>query len=238
MSGGLSQAKKISAGAIILLGAPGAGKGTQARRIVAESDAVHISTGDVFRRHVERKTALGIKAAKAMNSGMLVADELVCNMLSEHIKQLDCRTCVILDGFPRSVFQAEWLDRFLPRHFRESDSSVHSGVHLVIQIKVAHEELLRRLRGRRFCPTCGHSYNIELQPSRTETICGFDGTKLERRVDDFDSVIHERLKAYAANTSPVAEYYRGKGQLQEIYGNCPADAINSEITRLLTPFRS
>jgi adenylate kinase len=174
-----------------------------------------------------------MKAAEAMNRGMLVADELVCDMLAEHIKQLDGNGCVILDGFPRSVAQAEWLDGFLPRHFRGSDRPVRSAVHIVIQIKVKHDELVRRLRGRRSCPTCGHSYNVEFQPTRTEGICDFDGSELIRRPDDSESVVHERLQAYAANTSPVAEYYRAKGKLREIAGDRQADSVSTEITRLI-----
>jgi adenylate kinase len=226
--------KTIAAGAIILLGPPGAGKGTQAKRIMAEYQVPHISTGDVLRNHLERRTGLGVKASEMMNRGKLVADDLVCDMLADRMQQSDCKSCVILDGFPRSVEQAKWLEGFLPRRIPRGNGSPTSAGSLVIQINVKREELLRRLAGRRSCPTCGHVYNIQFRPTKIEGVCDLDGTKLVRRSDDSEEVIYQRLMVYEQSTLPLAEYYRGKGILREIDGNLPADTVAEEAVRVIS----
>jgi len=215
--------------AIIFLGPPGAGKGTQAQQVAKDHSMPHISTGDVFRSHVANKTALGLKAADAMSRGMLVADDLVCNMLAEYIQSLDHVSCVVLDGFPRSVAQAEWLDRFL--RTRGADELPYKAP-LAIQINVERDQLLRRLSGRRSCPTCGRIYNLHFHPTRKDGECDYDGTKLQMRPDDAEEVVRERLTVHEKNTFPLTEYYRRKGQLREIDGNGSVDTVRTAITRV------
>jgi adenylate kinase len=149
---------------------------------------------------------------------MLVADDLVCNMLAEYIQSLDHVGCMVLDGFPRSVAQAEWLDRFLRTRTTGMKDLPHTAP-LAIQIKVARDQLLRRLSGRRSCPSCGRIYNLHFHPTRNDGICDYDGTKLEMRPDDSENVVRERLTVHEKNTFPLTEYYRRKGQLREIDGN-------------------
>jgi adenylate kinase len=230
--------KTIAAAAIILLGPPGAGKGTQAKRIMAEYRVPHISTGDVLRSHLERRTGLGVKASEMMSCGKLVADDLVCDMLADRMQQSDCQSCVILDGFPRSVEQAKWLEGFLPRRIPRENGSPNSAGSLVIQINVKREELLRRLAGRRSCPTCGHVYNVHFRPTKIEGVCDFDGTRLVRRSDDSEEIIHQRLMVYEQSTLPLADYYRAKGILREIDGNLPADSVAAETVRLISDVAS
>jgi adenylate kinase len=192
----------------------------------------HLSTGDVLRSHVERRTELGIKAGEVISRGLLVADDLVCGMLAERMRQPDCAAGVVLDGFPRSVAQAQWLDGFLPR-VPENKSLPKRIPPLVIQINVRREELLRRLAGRRSCAACGRVYNIRSQPTRVEGVCDFDGTELMMRPDDSEATVHQRLKVYEQSTLPLVEYYRAKGQLQEVDGNLPADSVMAQTARVI-----
>lgn len=227
----LAELQGLRPAAIIFLGPPGAGKGTQAQQVAKEHSLPHISTGDVFRTHVSNKTALGLKAAEAMSRGMLVADDLVCNMLAEYIQSLDHVGCVVLDGFPRSVAQAEWLDRFL----RTRTNGMHALPHtapLAIQISVMRDQLIRRLSGRRSCPSCGRIYNLHFHPTMNDGICDYDGTKLQMRPDDSEDVVLERLTVHEKNTFPLTEYYRRKGQLREIDGNDAVDNVRTAIARV------
>ena len=229
--GSLAELQGLRPSAIIFLGPPGAGKGTQAQQVAKEHSLPHISTGDVFRSHVANKTALGLKAAETMSRGMLVADDLVCSMLAAYIQNLDHVGCMILDGFPRSVAQAEWLDRF----FRTRTSGMHELPHtapLAIQINVTRNQLLRRLTGRRSCTSCGRIYNLHFHPALNEGICDYDGTKLEMRPDDSENVVRERLMVHEKNTLPLTEYYRRKGQLREIDGNGAVDTVRTAIMRV------
>jgi adenylate kinase len=227
----------IASGAIVFLGPPGAGKGTQAKRIAAQYQVPHLSTGDILRSHMERRTALGVQAGDIVSRGLLVADHLVCDLLAERMRQPDCAGCVILDGFPRSVAQAEWLDRFLTLRVLKEKASPSPVPPLVIQINVRREELLRRLAGRRSCLACGRVYNIRFQPTKFEEVCDFDGAALMVRPDDSEHVIHERLKSYEQSTLPLVEYYRAKGQLREIDGNLPADSVMAQTTRVIARVR-
>jgi adenylate kinase len=229
-----SNPRAIPSGAIILLGPPGAGKGTQAKRISAAYNIPHLSTGDVLRSQLARGTALGMKAGDMMSRGLLVADGLVCEMLAERMQEPDCAGCVILDGFPRSVAQAEWLDRFLQFRGREENPSQVPVPPLVIQINLNHDELMRRLAGRRTCPACGHVYNIRFQPTKNEGICDIDGTTLVVRPDDSENVIRERLKVYEESTLPLVEYYRAKEQLREVDGNLSVDLVTAQAARLIS----
>jgi adenylate kinase len=228
-AGTLSEPQSLCPGAIIFLGPPGAGKGTQAQHIAHKYSLPHISTGDVFRTHVANKTALGLHAADVMKRGMLVADDVVCNMLAEYIHNLDYAGCLVLDGFPRSVPQAEWLDQFLNARTAKSHNLPRNSS-LAIQINVTHDQLLLRLSGRRSCPSCGRVYNLHFQPPRNSEMCDGDGARLLTRADDSEDVILKRLMIHEQDTSPVTEYYRYKGQLREIDGNSPAESVRATIT--------
>lgn len=229
--GTLPELQGLRPAAIIFLGPPGAGKGTQAQQVAKEHSLPHISTGDVFRTHVSNKTALGLKASEAMSRGMLVADDLVCNMVAEYIQSLDHVGCMVLDGFPRSVAQAEWLDHFLRTRTSGMNDLPHSAP-LAIQINVERDQLLRRLSGRRSCSSCGRIYNLHFQPTRNDGICDYDGAKLHMRPDDAENVVLERLTVHEKNTFPLTEYYRRKGQLREIDGNDAVEKVRAAITRV------
>src|SRR6185437_4612664 len=231
--GALTQFGRFTPAAIIFLGPPGAGKGTQARHLANQFSLPYIGTGEVFRAHVANKTELGMQAAEAMHSGRLVGDRVVCGMLAEHIQTLKgTGSCLILDGFPRSVPQAQWLDQFLHVWKRESREAL-PGAPLVIQINVAREQVVRRLAGRRYCPACGRVYHLQFQPPLEFGICDQDGTKLEIRPDDREDVILERLNIHHQNASPLTEYYRRKCQLREIDGNGTAHSVRAAIASMM-----
>jgi adenylate kinase len=215
----------VAVGPVIILGAPGAGKGTQAKLVSQRYGIPHISTGDLLRDHVSRGTELGRKAQELMTRGELVPDELMFDMVTERLSRPDCDRGFILDGFPRTMPQAEWLDRLLA-------SRTFGGQQLppiVIDIQVGYNQLLQRLTGRRSCPTCGRIYNIYLQPPRREGICDFDGAPLIQRKDDTEEVVSERLKVYERQTLPLAEYYRGKGRLHELNGDLPVEPVTVAV---------
>ena len=217
-----------SIGPIILLGPPGAGKGTQAKRIADQYRIPQVSTGDLLRDNVRRKTPLGIRAEADMARGELVADGLVCDMVADRLHQPDCERGFILDGFPRTEAQAEWLDSYLEEQI--FDNSKHGKwLPIVIQINVDYNHLLLRLTGRRTCPTCGRIYNVHLQPPRVANVCDLDGTPLIVREDDRNEVIEERLATYERQTKPVAEYYRRKGRLILVNGDQPLEQVTERI---------
>jgi adenylate kinase len=213
---------------IVFLGSPGAGKGTQARHVASDYNLAHISTGDVFRTHVAKQTALGLQAAECMSRGMLVPDQVVCGMLAEHVQNLSSADCLILDGFPRSVAQAKWLDRFLQMRSGETYDPFCNAP-LAIQINMQRDHLLRRLVGRRSCPRCGRTYNLHLLPPRNSGICDYDSAELVVRSDDSESVVCERLMIHDQNTFPLTEYYRHKGRLLEFDGNDTVEAVRTAI---------
>lgn len=186
-------------GPVILLGAPGAGKGTQAKRITEYYGIPQISTGDILRENIRLGTELGKIAGSLMERGDLVPDELVCQMVARRLAVPDCALGFILDGFPRTVGQAEWLDKHLAElHFFETEKGRMRPV--VIQLVVEYNQLLRRLTGRRTCPACGRIYNVFTTPPETEGVCDMDGTSLVTRKDDREEVIAERLKNYEEQT--------------------------------------
>jgi adenylate kinase len=218
------------AGPIILLGAPGAGKGTQAKKIVEVFGIPQISTGDILRANVSQGTELGKQAKVIMERGELVPDQLVCDMVGQRLLEADCAPGFILDGFPRTVAQAEWLDGFLSgKAFEKQPSARLSPV--VVEISVGYNQLLKRLTGRRTCPSCGRIYNIHFQPPRVPETCDADGAKLATRKDDTEEVISERLKAYERQTLPLVEYYRAKGRLVVLDGDRDPATVTAETLK-------
>jgi len=221
---------KSKVGPVILLGAPGAGKGTQAKLIMQHYGIPQISTGDILRDNVARGTGLGRKANAFMDKGELVPDQLVCDMVADRLRQADCAQGFILDGFPRTVAQAEWLDGLLKDQFFEKRCSAPP---VVVNFRVGYNELLRRLTGRRTCPTCGRIYNIYSQPPRVADTCDVDGSKLATRKDDSEEVIAERLKAYERQTLPLIDYYRRQGRLREVEGEQAPEKVTAEAFRAI-----
>ncbi len=217
--------------AVIFLGPPGAGKGTQAKLIAGHYTVPHISTGDILRDNVARGTELGVKAKAVMERGELVSDELVCDMVSWRLRQPDADHGFVLDGFPRTAAQAGWLDAFLEHEFFDN-SHCTVGLPIVIQIEVDYNQLLRRLTGRRTCPA-GHIYNIYLHPPRVDEVCDVDGLKLVIRNDDREEVIRERLAAYELQTKPVADYYWEKRRLIAVNGDLPVPEVTAQICRVI-----
>src|SRR4029077_17352833 len=196
--------------AVIFLGPPGAGKGTQARQIAESYGVPHLSTGDMFRDHVSRGTPLGLRAKPLMERGELVPDDLVLSMVEERISRADCGDGFILDGFPRTLPQAEKLDEILRRRFKTAP--------LVVHFVVDQNQLMRRLTGRRTCAIGGEIYNIYDQPPKVPGRCDRDGGELVQRPDDREEVIAERLAAYDRQTRPRGGFYRGSGELADIDG--------------------
>jgi adenylate kinase len=219
-------------GPVILLGPPGAGKGTQSKRVEQRYHIPQISTGDILRQNVKADTALGRAAKEVMARGQLVPDELVNPMVAERVREPDCGHGFILDGFPRTAAQAGWLDAFLEHEFFDKSQPLN-GLLIVIQLAVDYNELLLRLTGRRSCPTCGRIYNVHLQPPKVDELCDLDGSRLIIRPDDREDVIRERLNAYAQLTQPVADYYRSTGRLKSVNGDLPVDQVTPQIFCLI-----
>lgn len=211
--------------AVILLGPPGAGKGTQAQRIAERYLLPHLSTGDMLRDHIFRGTELGRKAKPLMERGDLVPDEIVLGMVEDRISQPDCDNGFVFDGFPRTLAQAEDLERICQQH--KFDYTV------VLHMVVDPDLLMRRLTGRRICKTGGHIYNIYERPSKVEGICDLDGSELIHRPDDTEPVICGRLSAYEHQTRPLVDYYKGQGLLVEVDAMADADAVTASIGKTL-----
>lgn len=208
---------------VILLGPPGSGKGTQAKRVTQELNIPHISTGDILRENIKSETELGRRAKEFMNAGRLVPDALVLDMLFERVRRKDCKSGYLLDGFPRTIPQAESLDQFL-----------ESKVHLVaINLAVSDEIIVKRISGRLSCTVCGHVHNRFLSPPKLEGICDLCGGELIQRPDDRSEVVKERLLVYAKQTAPLIDYYERKGILHTIDGEQEAFAISDLILNLI-----
>ncbi len=218
-------------GPILLLGAPGVGKGTQAKELMAKWGIPQISTGDLLRYHRDHGTPLGLKAKEIMASGKLVSDELVNKMVAERLKQPDTTNGYILDGYPRTLGQAKWLDE----HVGAASAALPV---IAVSIKVGYNELLRRITGRRTCPVCGTIYNIYLQPPRVEEKCDLDGTPLVRRSDDTEEVFRERMRTYDAQTAPVVEHYRALGRFEEVDGDKPVNAVAAGVEAAVARLRN
>lgn len=219
-------------GPVVLLGPPGAGKGTQSKRIMERYLIPQISTGDILRSNVELGTPLGVAAKQVMARGELVSDDLVCTMVQERLRLPDCKRGYILDGFPRTAAQAGWLDALLDSKVFDNSRPTRAWP-IVIRLDVDYNQLLLRITGRRSCPTCGRIYNVHFQPPRVDEICDLDGTKLVTRNDDRLEVIQPRLAAYQEMTRPVADYYQRTGRLVSVNGDLPMDDVTGQIFRVL-----
>jgi adenylate kinase len=228
----MAEATSRGIGPIVLLGAPGSGKGTQAKQIVARYHIPQISTGDLLRDHVQRGTPLGALVKDVMARGQLVSDDLMYDMVAQRLRQADCDPGFILDGFPRTPAQAGWLDAFFEHEFFDNANRGRC-LPIVIQIEVDYNELLRRLTGRRSCPACGRIYNVHSQPPRVADRCDVDGSLLVIRNDDREEVIRERLAAYELQTKPVAEYYARKGRLVSVNGELPVNQVTDQIFKVI-----
>ncbi|CCJ33290.1 adenylate kinase [Caloramator australicus] len=195
---------------LILLGPPGAGKGTQAKNIVKTFNIPHISTGDIFRKNIAEKTHIGLKAKEYIDNGQLVPDDITIEICLERLNQQDCMNGFLLDGFPRTVRQADALEEFLKSRGLKLDAAIN--------IIVPTDVLKRRLSGRRVCLNCGASFNVETNPPKVEGICDYCSSKLIQRDDDSIETVNERLEVYRRQTEPIVDYYGKKGLLRNIDG--------------------
>ncbi|WP_097027219.1 adenylate kinase [Clostridium peptidivorans] len=210
---------------IILLGPPGAGKGTQAKLISEKYSIPHISTGDIFRKNISKKTPLGVKAKSYMDKGQLVPDELTIDLVKDRLQQEDCKNGFLLDGFPRTVAQAEALDKFL----YEDNQNINSA----LLIDVPQEYILERMTGRRVCNSCGASYHIKFNPSKVEEKCDVCGSELIQRKDDSEETVKERLDVYSKQTQPLIQYYSDKKVLSTIDGTREIKEVFENISDIL-----
>ncbi|RLA86133.1 MAG: adenylate kinase [Deltaproteobacteria bacterium] len=210
---------------LVLLGPPGSGKGTQAKRLSERLGIPHISTGDILREAVREGTALGKEAKRFMDEGKLVPDEVVIGIVKERLRGEDCEKGAIFDGFPRTVAQAEALDRIMEELGRRVDR--------VIDIEVSEEEVLRRLTGRRTCKNCGAMYHVVFNPPKEPGVCDRCGGELYQRDDDREETIRERLRVYREQTEPLIDYYRSKGILYSVKGEGKIEDIEGEILRAI-----
>ncbi len=209
----------------ILLGPPGAGKGTQAAKIVEKYGIPHISTGDIFRENIKKGTELGKKAQEYMNRGELVPDDLVIEIATTRLLEDDCRNGFLLDGFPRTVYQAEKLDEFL--------AARDSKIDKVLDIAVEKDELIARLTGRRVCKACGASFHVVNIPPKKEGVCDFCGGELIQRADDNLETVTNRIDVYEAQTMPLVEYYEKAGNLVHIDGSTGLENVFADIVSAL-----
>ena len=218
-------------GPVLLLGAPGVGKGTQAQRLVQRFHIPQISTGDLLRSHVRSGSELGVTAKKLMDGGKLVPDEVVNGMVQERLTQPDTAQGYILDGFPRTKMQSEWLDAQL-------DQIVDEGPLVALQIEVPQAELLKRITGRRICTACQHIYNVYSHPPAQLGVCDLDGSPLQHRSDDTETAFHKRMMEHVAKTAAVIEHYRERGRFREIDGTGSMEAVELRIANALADLRA
>ena len=205
----------------VLLGPPGAGKGTQAVRLVEKYNVPQISTGDIFRRNIKEGTELGKKAQEYMNAGQLVPDELVVDLVKDRLMQDDCKNGYLLDGFPRTIYQAEALDRFLEEQGQKLDA--------VINFEVGYDTLIERLTGRRVCKSCGVGYHIKNMPPKVDGVCDSCGGELEKRKDDTRETAVNRISVYEESTAPLIGYYKETGALKNFNAEKDPDELLKEI---------
>ena len=210
---------------IIMLGAPGAGKGTQAKQIAEKYSIPHISTGDIFRANIKNGTDLGKKAKEYMDQGLLVPDELTCDLVMDRIQQDDCKNGFVLDGFPRTIPQAEALDAALTK--------IGETMDYAIDVDVPDENIVSRMSGRRACLDCGATYHIVSLPPKTEGKCDHCGSDLVLRDDDKPETVQKRLSVYHEQTQPLIDYYKKQGILKSVDGTQPMEAVFTAITDIL-----
>ena len=210
---------------IIMLGAPGAGKGTQAKMIADKYGVPHISTGDIFRANIKNGTELGMEAKKYMDQGLLVPDELTVRILLDRVAQDDCKNGYVLDGFPRTIPQAEVLDSELTK--------LGDHIDYAINVDVPDENIVKRMSGRRACLTCGATYHIEHVPPKKEGICDVSGSELVLRDDDKPETVKNRLNVYHEQTQPLIDFYTEKGVLKTVDGTVPMEEVFAAITAIL-----
>lgn len=210
---------------IVLLGPPGAGKGTQASKIAKKYSIPHISTGDIFRQNVKEGTPLGKKAKDYMDQGHLVPDQLVCDLVEERLAKDDCANGYLLDGFPRTVFQAQHFDNYLEMKNHE--------ISVVLDIRVSEEVLLHRMIGRRICRDCGKLYHVETMPPKKEGVCDACGGEVYHRSDDSAETVKNRFRVYTKQTSPLTEYYEKTGKLIPLDGAKDLEVLFVQICGLL-----
>lgn len=230
---------KFLPGPVLLLGAPGVGKGTQAQALMAKFGIPQISTGEILRKNIADGTELGLRAKGLMDLGLFVDDETVNGMVAAQLNEPGIERGFILDGYPRTLAQAGFIDALLDVH-RESGTRV-SALHLpllAISIRVDEDELLRRITGRRICPTCKRSYNVYAQPPVVEGICDFDEHALVQRADDTEETFRERMVEYNAKTAHVIEHYRGRGCFDEVNGARAVDEVTGMIVEALRRLRA
>jgi adenylate kinase len=211
----------LGARIVILLGAPGAGKGTQAKRLSQEMSLPHVSTGDLFRENVGQGTELGKRAKTFMDEGNLVPDELVIDMLFDRVARPDCSEGYLLDGFPRTVDQANALEQRLDGESRLS----------VIDIEVPDQDIIDRLAGRQVCKACGHTHHAQFSPPAKAGLCDVCGGVLERRKDDSPEVVEKRLAVYRQQTAPLIEFYKTRSNLCRVDGRPTPDQVFDAVTR-------
>ena len=214
---------------LILFGPPGAGKGTQAERLQGDFQLPFISTGDMLRKNVKEETSLGKEAKSYMDAGDLVPDELIVAMAADRLQEEDAEDGFILDGFPRTLAQAEALDKQL--------SKLGRRVTAALLIDVPDEELIRRLSGRRVCVKSGHNYHVEFDPPKHEGVCDQDGSRLIQRDDDKPEVIENRLRVYHEQTEPLVEHYDEQGLMRRIDGTRPATEVHDHIRAVIATLR-
>lgn len=210
---------------LILMGLPGAGKGTQAEKIIEKYQIPHISTGDMFRSAIKEGTELGAKAKSFMDQGALVPDEVTVGIVRERLGKDDCKNGYLLDGFPRTLKQAEALDQLL--------AELNAPIDYVIHIDVPKDKLLDRLTGRRVCPTCGATYHVIYNPPKVAEKCDVDGTTLDQREDDQPETVANRIEVNLEQTQPLLDFYQGKGKLVTINGDQDINDVFEDVDREL-----
>lgn len=206
---------------LVLLGAPGAGKGTQAVKIAEKYGIVHISTGDIFRKNLKEGTPVGLKAKAYIDKGQLVPDEVTCEIVAERLKEADCQKGFMLDGFPRNVYQAQALEKM-------------TDIDVVLNIAVDLNKLMTRLTGRRVCAACGESYHVS---TFTQSKCLKCGGDVIQRADDTEETVGKRLQVYTEQTQPLIDFYQKKGKLQSVDGMAAIDDVFADVVKVLDAVR-
>lgn len=213
---------------LVLLGPPGAGKGTQAENIVKKYGVVHISTGDIFRKNLKENTPLGLKAKEYMDKGLLVPDDVTVAMVAERLSENDCKKGYMLDGFPRTILQAEALDGILKAKNEKLDCA--------LVIEADYSALTERIVGRRICKNCAATYHVAYNPPKREGFCDKCGGELYQRNDDKEETVVKRLEEYDEKTAPLIKYYDNKGIVRKVNGQKPIEQVSEDITFVLNEF--